>query len=183
MAELSDTGTSTGLPPPPPLAGVGVAAGLVAAIAGWFALAGLFLTEASLFGGLLMLWYWANFERMALPRLLPSILGALVGIGLAWGMFYGLTQHGPLGLAVGLSLLIVAIYLDIVKLAPLFINGATMLFSIVAAAPLVQLKVDWVELCLSAAGGGLFFGGLIALLKWLAGRKATTSADIGDTLS
>ncbi len=181
MAKLSDTRASSALPPPPPLAGVGVAAGLVAAIAAWFALAGSFLTEASLFGGLLMLWYWANFERLSLPRLLPSIAGALVGIGLAWGMFYGLTQHGPLGLAVGLSLLIVAIYLDIVKLAPLFVNGATMLFSIVAAAPLVQLKIDWIELCLSTAGGGLFFGGLIALAKWVAGMKARPSTDIGDS--
>jgi hypothetical protein len=159
-------------PPPTPLAGVGVAAAVVTAIAGWLALGGSLLSEASLFGGLLMLWYWANIEQLSLRCLPRAIFGALVGIGLAWGMFYGASQFGPAGLAVGLILLIIAIYLDILKVVPLFVNGATMLYSIIAAAPLVQLKVNWAELCIATIGGGLFFGAFVAVAGWLGKRLA-----------
>jgi hypothetical protein len=120
-----------------------------------------------------MLWYWANIEQLALPRLPSAIFGALVGTGLAWGMFYGATHYGPSGLAIGLILLIVAIYLDIIKVVPLFVNGATMLYSIIAAAPLVQLKVNWIELCLATIGGGLFFGAFVGAVGWL-GRKLSS---------
>jgi hypothetical protein len=159
-------------PPPKPLAGVGVAAAVVVAIVGWLVLGGSLLSEASLFGGLLMLWYWANIEQLALRRLPSAIFGALVGIGLAWGMFYGATHYGPSGLAIGLILLVVAIYLDIIKVVPLFVNGATMLYSIIAAAPLVQLKVNWIELCIATIGGGVFFGAFVAVAGWLGKRLA-----------
>lgn len=159
-------------PPPPPLAGLGVAAGLVTAIIGWFALGGAFLSESTLFGGLMLLWYWAKVEHLSMQRLPASILGALVGIGVAWAMFYSASNYGAPGLGFGLALLIVAIYLDIIQVIPLLMNASTMLFSIVAAAPLVQLKVNWVELCLATAGGGIFFGAFVAGVTWLAGKQS-----------
>lgn len=155
---------------PPLLAGIGVAAAVVTAIAGWLFLGGSLLSEASLFGGLIMLWYWANVEQLDAARLPSAILGALVGIGLAWGMYFGASRYGSPGLAIGLLLLIIAIYLDIVKLVPTFVNGATMLYSIIAAAPLVQLKVNWIELCLATVGGGLFFAAYVAALRWVGAR-------------
>jgi hypothetical protein len=84
-------------PPQPPtlLAGLGVALVLVAAIIGWVALGGAFLSETSLFGGFLVLWYWAKVEHLAPQRLAASIIGGLVGIGVAWAMFYGATNYGP----------------------------------------------------------------------------------------
>lgn len=45
-----------------------------------------------------------------------------------------------------------------------------MLFLTVAAAPLVQLKVDFAELALATVVGGLFFGLFIVSLQWLAAR-------------
>jgi hypothetical protein len=159
-------------PPPPPLAGLGVLAVLIAGIAGWFALGGTFLSEASLFGGVLVLWYWAKFEHLAMKRLPATVIGALVGIGVAWAMFYGASNYGATGAALGLLLLIVAIYLDIIEIFPLFVNTSTMLFSIIAAAPLVQLKVNWIELCLAAAGGGMFFGAYVAAVMFIAGRRS-----------
>ncbi len=78
----------------------------------------------------------------------------------------------PMGLLAGLALLIVAIYLDIIQILPLLFNASTMLFSIVAAAPLIQLRIDWVELCLATIGGGFFFGGFVAAVMWLATRFA-----------
>jgi hypothetical protein len=165
-------------PPPPPtlLAGLGVAAVLVAAIVGWVALGGAFLSETSLFGGFLVLWYWAKVEHLAPQRLPASIIGGLVGIGVAWAMFYGATNYGAVGFAAGLSLLVLSIYLDIVQAAPLFVNASTMLFSIIAAAPLVQLKINWVEMCLATAGGGIFFAACVAAAQWLASNLSKRSS-------
>jgi hypothetical protein len=169
---MTDTGTITSEAPnpPSPLAGLGVLAVLITGIVGWFALGGTFLSETSLFGGVLVLWYWAKVEHLAMKRLPATITGALVGIGVAWAMFYGASSYGATGVVLGLLLLIVAIYLDIIEIFPLFVNTSTMLFSIVAAAPLVQLKVNWVELLLAAAGGGLFFGAYVAAVMWIAGK-------------
>jgi hypothetical protein len=159
------------LPPPAtPLAGLGVAAVLVTAIIAWVALGSTFLSETSLFGGFMILWYWAKVEHLAMQRLPASILGALVGIGVAWVMFYGASNYGPTGGIIGLLFLVVAIYLDIIQVLPLFCNASTMLFSIVAAAPLVQLKINWIELCLATVVGGMFFGAFVAAVMWLAGK-------------
>ena len=156
--------------PPAPLPGLVVAMAIIAAIIGWVAVGSTFLSEASLFAGFMTLWYWAKVEHLAMKRLPASILGALVGIGLAWSIFYGASNYGTAGFMIGLILLALAIYVDVIETLPLFVNAATMIFSIVAAAPLIQLKIDWVELCLATVGGGLFFGAYVAGVTWLAAR-------------
>jgi hypothetical protein len=171
---MTDTATAIQGKPAPPsaLAGLGVLTVLVTGIVGWFTLGGTILSEASLFGGVLVLWYWAKFEHLAMKRLPATIIGALVGIGVAWAMFYAASNYGATGVALGLLLLIIAIYLDIIEIFPLFVNTSTMLFSIIAAAPLVQLKVNWIELCLATAGGGMFFGAYVAAVISIAGRRS-----------
>lgn len=158
------------LPPPPPIAGIGVAAVIMVGIFGWVALGSSFLSEPSLFAGFMVLWYWAKVEHLDMAKLPAAILGALTGIGLAWAMFLSAATFGGPGFALGLGLLLVAIYLDVIEIWPLFVNAATMLFSIVAAAPLVQFHVNWMELFLAALVGGLFFGAYVAALMWLAGK-------------
>jgi hypothetical protein len=169
---MADTAMAIAEAPPPPsaLAGLGVAAVVVTAIIAWVALGSTFLSEPSLFGGFLMLWYWAKVEHLSMSRLPATVLGALVGIGIAWVMFYSSSNYGPGGFAFGLFVLIVAIYLDIIEVFPMFVNASTMLLSIIAAAPLVQLKVNWVELCLATIGGGMFFGAFVAAVMWIPGK-------------
>lgn len=171
MTEIATTASETPTPPSA-LAGLGVLAVLITGIVGWFALGGTFLSETSLFGGVLVLWFWAKVEHLSMNRLPPTIIGALVGIGVAWAMFYAASNYGATGVALGLLLLIVAIYLDIIEIFPLFVNTSTMLFSIIAAAPLVQLKVNWIELCLATAAGGIFFGAYVAAVMWIVGRRS-----------
>jgi hypothetical protein len=164
------------LPPPPPLAGAAVAAVVVLSLAGWVALGSQFLSETSLFGGFLVLWYWAKVEKLSMQRMPATVLGGLVGILVAWAMFYGASNYGGTGLALGLLLLIFAIYLDVIQVLPTFFNASTMLFSIIAAAPLVQLKVDWVELCLAVAVGGGYFAAFVGAVMWLAGKAGQKSS-------
>ncbi|MFM2301789.1 MAG: hypothetical protein RLZZ84_1525 [Pseudomonadota bacterium] len=163
-------------PAPGPLVGLGILVIVLVAIVAWAMIGGRLLSDVSLFGGFLMLWYWANVEQLSVARLPAALIGALVGIGLAWGLLYGVVNYGGTGLLVGLLLLIVALYLDIIKAAPLFVNASTMLYVTIAAAPLVQLKVDWIELCLATVGGGVFFAAFVETVKWLAGKLLPTPA-------
>ncbi|MEN9683526.1 MAG: hypothetical protein RLZZ427_1277 [Pseudomonadota bacterium] len=163
-------------PPPGALVGLGILVIVLVAIVAWAVVGGRLLSEVSLFGGFLMLWYWANVEQLVLARLPAALIGALVGIGLAWALLYGATNYGGTGVLVGLVLLIVALYLDILKAVPLFVNASTMLYVTVAAAPLVQLKVNWVELSLATVGGGIFFAVFVEAVKWIAGKVMPAAA-------
>ncbi|WP_140420610.1 hypothetical protein [Novosphingobium sp. B 225] len=157
---------------PGPLAGLALTVIVLLIIIAWVALGLQFLTDTSLFGGFLLLWFWANNEQLEIKRLPTAIVGALVGIGLAWFVVFAATKWGGAGLAAGLGLMVLALYLDVIKAVPFAINASTMLFLTVAAAPLIQLKVNWQELVLSTVVGGLFFGLVVEALKRLAARFA-----------
>ena len=156
--------------PPPPLAGLGVAGVIFAGIVMWAGICGALLSVTSMFAGFMVLWYWAKVEHLVMARLPATVLGALVGIGLSWVMLLCAQAYGGPGFAFGLFLLFIAIYLDLIAVMPLLFNASTMLFSLVSAAPLIQLKINWLEFCLAAAGGGVFFGGFVAGVMWLAGK-------------
>ena len=165
---------TTVAPPPTPIAGLAILVIVLVLIAAWIAigLQVLHLHDTSLIGGFLMLWYWANNEQLQFKRLPAAIIGAVVGIGLGWALVYGTVNYGTTGLIAALLLLILALYLDIIKAVPLVVNTSTMLYVTIAAAPLVQLHVDWLELVLSTVIGGLFFGLAVEGLQRLAARFA-----------
>ena len=165
---------TTVAPPPGPLAGLAILIIVLVLIVAWMAigLQVLHLRDTSLIGGFLMLWYWANNEQLQFNRLPAAIIGAVVGIGLGWALIYGAVNYGTTGLIAALLLLILALYLDIIKAVPLVVNTSTMLYVTIAAAPLVQLHVDWLELVLSTVIGGLFFGLAVEGLQRLAARFA-----------
>lgn len=161
---------------PGPVVGLGILAIVIVAIIGWVMIGGRYLSEISLFGGFLMLWYWANVEQLSVRRLPAALIGAVVGIGLAWLLFKGTVILGDKGGLIGLLVLILALYLDILKAVPLLINASTMLYVTVAAAPLVGLKVDWLELVFATVGGGLFFAAFVEGVKWIAGKFMPAAA-------
>ena len=160
-------------PPPGPVAGLVILGIVLALIIAWIFIGTRFMADTSLVGGFMMLWYWANNEQLEIKRLPAAIIGAVVGIGLAWFLVFGAVHYGGLGLSAAVLLLILALYLDIIKAVPMIVNASTMLYVTLAAAPLVQLHVNWTELVLSTVVGGLFFGGVVEGLKRLAARPAT----------
>jgi len=167
---MTETHLAKAPPPPPPLAGLGVAGVVFAGIVLWAGICGALLSLTSMFAGFMVLWHWAKVEHLAMARLPATVLGALVGIGLSWTMLLCAQAYGGPGFALGLLLLFIAIYLDLIAVMPLLFNASTMLFSLITAAPLIQLKVNWIELGLATAGGGLFFGGFVAGVMWLASK-------------
>lgn len=160
-------------PPPGKVAGIAITAIVVVLLAAWMAiwLMGLHKRDTELVGAFMFLWYWANNEQLRMDRLVPAMLGSLVGIGIAWFLLYGATAGGPMALA-GLGVLILALYLDIIKVFPIAVNAATFLFVTLAAAPLVQLHVNWIDLTISTVAGGLFFVGAVWGLQKLAPAPA-----------
>ena len=160
--------------PPGPVAGLAILLIVLVLIVAWIVLGTqvLHLQDTSLVGGFMMLWYWANNEQLEFGRLPAAIIGAVVGIGLSWFLVYGAVNYGTTGLTLALLLAIFVLYLDIIKAVPLIVNTSTMLFVTLAAAPLVQLHVDWIELVLSTVVGGLFFGLVVEGLKRAAARFA-----------
>lgn len=171
MSDAAITPAETA-PPPGKLAALAILAIVIVLIVAWIAIATQFIADTSLVGGFLLLWYWAVCEKLETPRLPPAIVGAVVGIGLAWFLVWGAANYGTAGLIAALALLLVTLYLDILKAMPLAINAATTLFLTLAAAPLVQLHVNWGELVLSTVAAGLFFGTVAEGMKRAAARFA-----------
>jgi hypothetical protein len=158
------------------VAGLGIAVVVAIAIVGWAVIGGRLFQETSLFGGFLMLWHYANLEQLEIKRLPQALAGAVVGIALSWQVVW-LTQHmGPQGTLIGLLIMLAGIYLQIIAVLPMFFNVAAMLYLTVAAAPLVQLKVDFVDFALATVAGGLFFAGFVESLKWIAARVMPQAA-------
>lgn len=156
---------------PGPLAGVAITAIVLVVIAAWVVVGMQFFSDdKTLFGGFLLLWHWVNNEAMEIKRLPSAITGALIGIFLAWFVVFATGSWGGAGIAAGLLLIVAALYLDVIKALPFAVNSSTTLFLTIAAAPLVQLSVNWTELVLSVVIGGLFFGVLIEGIKQLAAK-------------
>ncbi len=155
---------------PGALAGLGIVAIVVVAIVAWVALGSTLFSDVTLFGGFLLLWHWANLEHLEIRRMPATIAGALVGIALAWQVIYLSGIMGTNGLILGLLIMIAAIYLQVINAVPFLFNPAAMLFLTVAAAPLIQLKVDFAELAVATVVGGVFFGAFVEALKRIAAR-------------
>jgi hypothetical protein len=162
---------------PSPLAGLGIVAIVAIAIIGWAIIGGRLFQDASLFGGFLMLWHYANLEQLDIKRLPQALAGAVVGIALSWQVVWLTQTMGPQGTVIGLLVMLVAIYLQVIAVLPFFFNVAAMLYLTVAAAPLVQLKVDFVDFALATVAGGLFFAGFVECVKWLAAKLLTPAAN------
>jgi hypothetical protein len=176
MVDMASNAPKGPPPPPPPLAGIGVAGVVFAGIAIWAGICGAFLSETSMVAGFMVLWYWAKVQHLDIVQLPATVLGGLVGIGLSWIMLLLVESHGGPGFAFGLLLLFIAIYLDMIAVMPLLFNASTMLFSLITAAPLIQLKVNWIELSLATIGGGVFFGAYVAGVMWLAAKAKPKAA-------
>jgi hypothetical protein len=159
--------------PPGPLAALAILGIVIALIVAWVLIATQFIADTSLVGGFMLLWYWATVDRLETARLPAAMIGAVVGIALAWFLVWGAATYGTPGLVAALLSVLLTLFFDIRKTVPLAVNAATTLFLTLAAAPLVQLHVNWVELVLSTVAGGLFFGAVAEGLKRLAARFAT----------
>lgn len=100
-----------------------------------------------------------------------SVLGAFVGLGLAWQSHWLPAQFGTPGLIAGLVVIVVALYIQIVNWVPIAINRSAMLFLTVLAAPILLEKLDPLEMAKAIGLGALYFGAIVKVLTMLSAPK------------
>jgi hypothetical protein len=144
---------------------------VVGAIIGWLVL-GSQIGVVSFFASFLFLWYWAAVEAADFKQWPQALIGALVGLGLAWQSYYLPTHFGTGGMATGIAILLVAIYVQIMNWVPMAINRSTMLYLTVLGAPALLNKLDVAETGLAIVGGAIFFAGVVKLAFLYAARKS-----------
>lgn len=174
MSDQSAATDATADAPPGPVAGLVVTAIVVGLIVGWIII-GSALFDAkgeTFFASFLLLWFWANNEKLEIRRLPSATLGALYGIGLAWLMHALPASYGGTGLAIALAAVVISLYVQTCNFVPLVVNASAMLFLTVAAAPLILTKVDWVDMVVATVAGAVYFAAVAEGAKWLAGKMA-----------
>ena len=142
----------------------------VACIVLWMLL-GAQIGITSYFAGLTFFWYWAAVEQLDFKQLPQSLIGALVGLLLAWQAAWLPSQFGTAGTVIGLILIIAAIYVQLMNWVPLAINRTAMLFLTFMGAPALLAKLDVVETGAAILFAALFFCGLIKLVFTVAERR------------
>lgn len=162
----------TGKPAPPtPIGGLVITLVAIIAIAGWIFLGLKLLGITSFFASFLFFWYWAAVEEADLKQWLQSVLGALVGLALAWQSHWLAAQFGTQGLIASLIVIVVAVYLQIMNWVPIAINRSAMLFLTVLAAPLILEKLEPVETMKAIGLSALYFGAIVKLLAMISPTK------------
>jgi hypothetical protein len=126
----------------------------------------------SYFAGLTFFWYWAAVEGLDFKQIPQSLIGALVGLLLAWQAAWLPTQFGTAGTVIGLSLIVAAIYVQIMNWVPIAINRAAMLFLTFMGAPALLAKLDVVETGAAIIFAAVFFCGLLKLVFTIAERRS-----------
>jgi len=141
-----------------PRLGVGLAllVGVVLAVAG-FVLLGYLLALTPLYAGFLFLWYWASVAKVDFKALPGILIGALAGTATAWLLQYCDRIYGLTGLYLMLTLITLAVLVQIMNWAPIAINTPYMLFLTVTAAPLLQGGEDFRAVLAVILVGAIYF--------------------------
>lgn len=128
--------------------------------------------------GFLFLLYWSMVEGMKTEALPKSILGALVGLGIASLLFLLPERLGTTpGLLAFLLVILVLVYLQLRSRLPMAINPATMIFLTVATIPHVQAHASFTQILGALLLGVAYFGGLAAIVVFIMKRRAASAPE------
>lgn len=155
-----------------------ILAGLLLLLAIYIA-AGSALGLGALFAGNLFLFYWAGINELSLPALPAAVVGSLAGIanGALFAILPPLVGTVP-AVAIGLLVLIAAIYILILRRLPLVFNNAYMLQINVVLIPPVLSEGKFIGMAIAVAFSAAFWGGLVLageLVRRRRGAAATVA--------
>jgi hypothetical protein len=153
---------------------------VVGAIVGWLVIGTKALGIVSFFASFLFLWYWAAVEQADFKQWPQCVVGALVGLLLAWQSAYLPAHFGNGGMIAGIAILLIAVYVQIMNWIPIAINRAAMLYLTVFGAPALLKDItvldNIAETGLAIVGGAVFFAGVVKLAFLYAARKSANAA-------
>ncbi|MBN9532788.1 MAG: hypothetical protein J0I26_10145 [Alphaproteobacteria bacterium] len=134
-------------------------------IVSWILLGTFVFGITSFFASFLLLWYWASVEKAEISRLPASVIGALVGLALAWQLQFLSGQFGLNGLIAGLIVVAAAVFVQIMNWIPIAVNASAMLFLTALSAPALMTTMNFVEVAEAVGFGAIFFGVAVYLAK------------------
>lgn len=168
---MSDPSTAGAAAPAPQLSvvsGLMMLGFIIVALAAFYALGlkVIGLGMESFFAAFLLLWHWATVEKAEFKGMPASVIGALVGVALAWqSTWFGATYGMPNGLMMGLAPIIVALFVVIMNWVPIAFNSSAMLFLTVLGAPALAKTANFLELAEAVVAGAVFFAAAVWLAK------------------
>jgi hypothetical protein len=151
--------------------GLAVLAGVVVML-GLFVALSMSLGIGDIWVSFLFALYWSGIERANFAKLAECIVGAIVGLGLAWGLQVLPAAYGTLGTIIIAVMILAALYCLIVGWLPLVVNYCNMLFLTVGTVPAVQAHTVFSTLLWPLGLGILYFVGVMWLARMLAQRSA-----------
>jgi hypothetical protein len=125
----------------------------------------------------LFLLYWGGIEQMKFEKLPNCIVGALLGLALAYGIRTLPAFFGPAVWVLILGAILVLVYFAIMHWWPLVVNNATMLFLTVGTIPAVQAGAQVPSLLPAFGFGVAYFAALAWLAQLLVRRSAGKRVD------
>jgi hypothetical protein len=153
---------------------------VIGAAVGWLVIGSNALGITSFFASFLFLWYWAAVEQADFKQWPQCVIGALVGLILAWQLAYLPVHYGTVGTTSSIAIMLIAIFIQIMNWVPIAFNRAAMLFLTVFAAPalLANFKVvsNVLETALAIIGGAIFFAGIVKVAFLYVARKSASAA-------
>jgi hypothetical protein len=144
-----------------------------------------FLGLKAFFASFTLLWYWATVEKAEFRGLAPSLIGALVGVGLAWQMQICLAKFGGTnGLIIGLLPIVAALFVVIMNWFPIALNGSAMLYLTVLGAPAFAgaKPAFFYDLAEAVVLGAIYFAGVVWLaLQYVEWRNRANATKVVQT--
>jgi hypothetical protein len=156
---------------PTPKAGLGVLAAVVVVL-GIFVALMMGLGIGDVWVSFLFLLYWSGFEQGKFEKLPESVVGAVVGLAIAWGLKALPASLGTAGLVIIGAVILAAIYCLIVGWLRILVNYSTMLFLTVGTVPVVQAAMVFPAVLFPLGIGVVYFAGVAWLVQRVVRRPA-----------
>ena len=150
--------------------GIGVLLGVIVGVAALVAI-GMALELSALYGGFLFVLYWTGLCHADTTKFVPSVIGSLGGLTLAYALKSLPLMMGPAGMALALALVLLAIYAIIMGWVPMLVNNAFMLFLTVGTIPALQEGVTLSQMARAVVVAAIYVGLLVLVGKKLAAGK------------
>jgi hypothetical protein len=154
---------------------------IVAAVAGYIGLCTA-LNLTAPYGGFLFALYFLGLKGAAQSEFWPTVLGALLGLCIAWLIKWLPAEFGATGTIATAAIVLMTIYGSIMGWAPWVINNAAMLYLTVGTIPVVQTGPQLFGMALAMlllaglTGVGMIVGAQVARVR--SSRGSMTEAAV-----
>lgn len=121
------------------------------------------MTITEFWTSFLFLLYWAGIQHSNLEQWPSTVLGATVGLLMAYLLQQSPVWFGPSGIAIFFGLILVLIYCHLMSWLSIAVNMSTMLFLAVGTIPSIQAGFDFTGALVALFAGVTYFTGFVLI--------------------